>query len=181
MESVYLPGSKADVYSQTGIDTQRQDRLSALANTDDEEARASSTELFNMLRKPGSPEMIDLKINHTVNWDGGEYTFDVPREIYLPIIKLYNNSSTGIKDYIENNTAKLYDPKLPVPDIEEDLGEAWHEVEEAWVAYYDYVRDVRQAVAKKHNIPYPLLVQFGKTNSDQFNKIYDSIWTWTEY
>ena len=86
MESVYLPGSKADVYSQTGIDTQRQDRLSALANTDDEEARASSTELFNMLRKPGSPEMIDLKINHTVNWDGGEYTFDVPREIYLPII-----------------------------------------------------------------------------------------------
>ena len=179
MESVYLPGSKADIYSQTGISTQRQDALSTLADTDDEDARAQSVELFNMLRKPGSPEMIDLKINHTVRWRGGEHTFDIPREIYLPILKLYNDPSTGIKDYITN--VSQFDPSYTEMDIADELGTPWDEFESAVENYVSYVYDTAKSLKSQYGLDYAPAASLGSgANSDELNSIMRHAFQWLE-
>ena len=178
-ESIYIPGSKADVYRQTGIDSQRQDNLSMLANTDDEDARLSSTELFNMLRMPGSPEMIDLKINHTVLWRGGEYTFDIPREIYLPILKLYNDPSTRIKEYLEGTN--YFDSSYTEMDIADELGDPWDEFESALEKYISYVYDYAKSLKQRFNLEYPPAANLGSgANSDELNRILRYAFNWLE-
>ena len=179
MESVYLPGSKADIYSQTGIATQRQDRLSTLADTDDEDARASSAELFNLLRRPGSPEMVDLKINHTVSWKGGEHTFDIPREIYLPILKLYNDPSTRIKEYLEGTN--YFDPSYTEMDIADELGAPWDEFESALENYMSYVYNYTKSLKQRFNLEYAPGANLGTgANSGELNRIMRYAFQWME-
>ena len=179
MESVYLPGSKADIYSQTGITTQRQDSLSTLADTDDEYSRAQSVELFNMLRKPDSPEMIDLKINHTVRWKGGEHTFDIPREIYLPILKLYNDPSTRIKEYLEGTN--YFDPSYTEMDIADELGAPWDEFEHALENYMSYVHNYAKSLKQRFNLEYAPGANLGRgANSGELNKIMRYAFQWME-
>ena len=178
-ESVYNPGSKADVHSQTGISGDRQDTMARLAGTDDEEDRSQSAELFNLLRAPESPEMIDLKIMHTVKWKGGEHTFDIPREIYLPIIKLYNDPSTGIKDYITN--VDYFDESYTEMDIADDLGPPWDEFESAIENYMSYVYSFTKSLKQRHNLQYTPGARLGRgANSDEFNLIMRYAFQWLE-
>jgi len=179
MESVYLPGSKADIYSQTGIATQRQDSLSALADTDDEDARASSTELFNLLRRHDSPPMIDLKINHTVRWKGGEHTFDIPREIYLPILKLYNDPSTRIKEYLEGTN--YFDRSYTEMDIADELGTPWDEFENALENYMSYVHNYTKSLKQRFDLEYAPAARLGiGANSGELNRIMRYAFQWME-
>jgi len=178
-ESVYLPGSSADIYRQTGIDTKRQDNMSTLADTDDEDARAQSVELFNILRKPDSPPMIDLKINHTVRWRGGEHTFDIPREIYLPILKLYNDPSTGIKEYLEGTNP--FDPSYTEMDIADELGAPWDEFESAIENYMEYVYNYTKALKQRFNLEYAPGARLGSgANSGELNAILQYSINWIE-
>ena len=179
MESVYLPGSKADIYDQAGISSQRQDTLAALADTDDEDTRSSSAELFNLLRRPDSPEMVDLKINHTVIWKGGEHTFDIPREIYLPILKLYNNPSTGIKDYITG--INPFDPSYTEMDMADKLGAPWDEFESAIENYMSYVYNYTKSLKQRFNLEYAPGGALGTgANSNELNRILQYAFAWLE-
>ncbi len=179
MESVYLPGSKADIYDQAGIGSQRQDTLAALADTDDEDARSSSAELFNLLRRPDSPEMVDLKVNHTVTWKGGAHTFDIPREIYLPILKLYNDPSTGIRDYITG--INPFDPTYTEVDVADELGEPWDEFESAIENYMSYVHNYTKSLKQRFNLEYVPGARLGSgSNSDELNSILQHTFSWIE-